>query len=379
MLTGQKYSLLIPTFNRPSLLDALLGYLAEKEVSFPILVLDSSSDENKCKNEVVADRYDLNVRHLKFDERARFDFKIGSALREVDSEYVSLCADDDIVFIDAIDACINEMDRREDLAACHGIYLNYSLNHSCVELRVEYASPSIDTNNAIGRACQLLLHYEALNYAVYRRTVMVNLIDAVSLIPESMFWELFSSVAPLVSGKVKRLPRIYYARRGADSSGRTNFHPATWIAEDPDGFAKAFVEYRERLFAYCKANAVDIGSEARKTLTQAHVIYLCRALHDGETIKRALAGTLSPLATVGSELDAISPLIAPNRTLIARLLAPDGWLVNKIRKKITEADVVDFTAHNDSVKITSSRSIRAILTDDVIADLSRYSRTSAGL
>jgi hypothetical protein len=95
MLTSKKYSLLVPTFNRPTLLNELLGYLASKKVRFPIFILDSSSSENKAKNRVVAERYDLDVRHLEFDEDARFDYKIGGALREIDSDYVSLCADDD--------------------------------------------------------------------------------------------------------------------------------------------------------------------------------------------------------------------------------------------------------------------------------------------
>src|SRR4029079_19671323 len=98
MLTGEKYSLLIPTFNRPLMLGALLEYLANKKVRFPIFILDSSSSENKAKNKISAKRYDLDLRHLDFKDDSRFDFKIGRALRDVSSEYVSLCADDDIVF-----------------------------------------------------------------------------------------------------------------------------------------------------------------------------------------------------------------------------------------------------------------------------------------
>src|SRR5262249_33665014 len=151
MLGGQKYSLLIPTFNRPGLLDALLDYLSDKKVQFQIFILDSSTHENKAKNKVIAKRYDLDLRHLDFEEDARLDFKIGSGLREVDSDYVSVCADDDIVFVDAIEECVNELDSDAALAACHGIYLNFDVNQAAVNLQIEYASPSIDMDDAVDR------------------------------------------------------------------------------------------------------------------------------------------------------------------------------------------------------------------------------------
>ena len=381
MLTGEKYSLLISTFNRPAMLGALLEYLANKKVQFPIFILDSSSNENKAQNREVADRYGLHVRHLDFNEDARFDFKIGTALREVDSDYVSLCADDDIVFIEAIEECVDELDRDAELVACHGVYLNFDVNQAEVHLRIEYASPSIDSDNVVDRTCQLLIRYEALNYAVYRRSVMSKIIDAVSHAPADMFWELFSCLVPLVDGKVKRVSRLYHGRRSNGATGRKIFDPVSWIAEDPDAFARAFLEYRERLFRYYAANGVNVDPDARKALTQAHVIYLCRELRDGAGIKRALAGTSSPLARI----DAV-PNKTPNiqflprdtrvgsKVRIIQLLAPDAWLGSKIRKMIARGDVINFTSHGINFKL--SHEVQGMLTDEITVDLSRYIQTS---
>jgi len=358
MLTAQKYSLLIPTFNRPVLLDALLGYLADKKVQFPIFILDSSSNENKDKNRFAAKHHALNVRYLKFNEDARFDHKIGSALREIDSEYVSLCADDDVVFVEAIGECIDALDRDAELAACHGVYLNFDIDQPEVRLRIEYASPSIDSGSVVDRACQLLIQYEALNYAVYRRQVMLDIIDAVSQTPQTMFWELFCCMAALASGKVKRLLSLYHARRSSFVPDRTVFHPATWIAEDPDGFAKAFFAYREHLFKYYLSKGVEVGPEAKKTLMQAHVIYLCRELRDGSTIRQALAGTSSPLAATQ----------AVHLSFATRLTSKAN--------KIVGGRIVSFKADRDGVNFKATRAIRAMLSDDAIADLSRYCRAS---
>ena len=65
-------------------------------------------------------------------------------------------------------------------------------------------------DDAIDRACQILTRYEALNYAVYRHHVMVDVIDAVSHVPQDMFWELFSGASTACDGQgeaaLSRLP-----------------------------------------------------------------------------------------------------------------------------------------------------------------------------
>jgi len=387
MLTAQKYSLLIPTFNRPVLLDALLTYFAGKKVQFPIFILDSSSPENKGKNRVVAKKHRLDIRHLEFNEDVRLDFKVGAALRGVDSEYVSLCADDDIVFVDAIEQCVDELHADPTLAGCHGIYLNFAVSQTLVDLSIEYASPSIDMDDVVERACQLLMRYEALNYAVYRRRVMVDIIDAVAQTPQTMFGELFSGLVPLVDGKVRRLSRLYHGRRSSNVGvDRTIHHPATWIASDPEDFAKAFLAYREQLFKYFKAKGIDIGASEKKAITQAHVIYLCRELRDGVGIKQALDGTSSPLArinlasnnTITSQITVLGAWIRSNAKKIP-LMGPDSWLGARIRKLMSPPEVIYFEGHDQSAIFASVQNVRAMLTDEIKADFSRYCRATIGL
>jgi len=382
MLASKSYSLLIPTFNRPAFLGALLEYFAYKKVQFPIVILDSSSDENKAKNKIIVKNHELEIRHLEFNEDARFDFKIASGLREIDSDYTSLCADDDIVFVDAIEACVDELDRDPALAACHGIYLSFAVDRAAVNLRVEYASPSIDMDDVIDRACQLLMRYEAINYAVYRRRVMAEMIDAGLHTPQTLFWELFSGLAPLADGKVKRLDRVYHGRRWNGATGLKTFDPVGWIAEDPDAFGEAFLEYRKHVFNYYGARGVNVGRDARNALTQAHVIYLCHELGDGAGIKRALAGTSSPLARIDLAASKVPfvQLLAPEAWLGSRIrklpfLAQGAWLGSKIRKTMGPADAVDFTV--GEITFRSPQRVRAMLADETISDLSHYIRASA--
>jgi hypothetical protein len=331
---------------------------------------------------------------LDFSEDARFDYKIGSALREIDSDYVSLCADDDIVFVDAIEECINELDCDVTLAACHGIYLNFAVSQTLVRLNIEYASPSIDMDDVVDRACQLLMRYEALNYAVYRRPVMIDVIDAVAQTPQTMFWELFSALAPLVNGKVKRLPRLYHGRRANVAGDRMVQHPATWIASHPEDFAEAFLKYRERLFRYFQAKGVDVGPDVQKAITQAHVIYLCRELRDGAGIRQALAGTSSPLARINlapcnmmtAKVTGLNAWLGPDSWLGSRIRKSwlgsrirKSWLCSRIRKLMVRPDMIYFRGHDQSVVFTATQNIQEMLTDEIVADFSRYCRATAGL
>src|SRR5215469_2781535 len=375
----QKYSLMIPTFNRPKLLDGLLSYLADQRASFPIFVLDSSRDENKEKNRAVVARYDLRAQIIDFDSDVRFDFKIAEALKKIDSEYVSLCADDDFVFTGTLEACIRELESDRQLVACHGIYLNFTDAAPEIVVNLEYASPSIDAEGAIERACQLLLQYEALNYAVYRHDVMASAIEIASEMPASMFWELLSGLAPILRGKVKRIGQVYYSRRSHGPSfaypGRENFHPATWIASDVDGFLRTFSDFKRCLFALCEKKVPHFEAAARASLTQAILLYLCQTLGDGTAIRRALVGTPSPLrfSETDSRLRSIVPKSKPPCFLSAISSAiTKGHRVSQ-RLLGVQNDAATFTTHGKGATVLKcSRTVRALLSSSVIEALCRF-------
>jgi len=119
MFRPEKYTLIVPTYNRPVLLNGLLGHLATKRASFPILVLDSSQSAHRDQNSRIISKYKLNTQHVLFDENIAFQSKISAQLAKVETPYVSLCADDDLVFPGAIEACVKELEAADDTVACH--------------------------------------------------------------------------------------------------------------------------------------------------------------------------------------------------------------------------------------------------------------------
>jgi glycosyltransferase domain-containing protein len=369
MLTAQKYSLLIPTFNRPALLEALIRYLSDKCVSFPICILDSGNEESKALNRTIVRRYKLDLRYREFAPITRFDAKVRAILTEITSDYVSLCADDDIVFADAVEACVRELDRDPELALCHGVYLNLAVADRVAKLTVEYASPSLDADGPIERVCQLLTQYEALHYAVYRRTVMAETMDALSKSPDSLFWELLSAMVSIAHGKAKRLTDIYYIRRAHERSARVDQHPTSWIAADPDQFMRAFCDHRERLFAYFERKGLSISADDRKILDQAHVIYACRELRDGTPLQRALAeggsplGRLTPSSVVERNKSSARQSVVASFSRAAR---------RRFSRYLAGAGTVKFKANrNTSVVFESSPNLRALLSPEMIADIAQ--------
>jgi hypothetical protein len=114
------------------------------------------------------------------------------------------------------------------------------------------------------------------------------------------------------------------------------------------------------------------------------MIYLCRELRDGTGIKHALAGSASPLAKIDpvSAKKSVAKLLAYDSWLGAKirkipLVAPGTWIGGKVRQVISRGNIVEFASQ--SVSFRSSRVIHALLTPEMVADLSLYIQTSRGL
>src|SRR5262245_44585607 len=95
-----RYTLLIPTFNRPARLRSLLGYLAARRFQYPIRILDSSSGDALTQNREAVGRGGLDIVYETYDPAIAVHKKISLAVATVESTYCSLCADDDVLFTD---------------------------------------------------------------------------------------------------------------------------------------------------------------------------------------------------------------------------------------------------------------------------------------
>jgi len=370
----ENYTLVIPTFNRPLLLGALLRYLESARAAFPILILDSSSEENRRRNRAMLAALQLNAKLLEFDEQVNVFAKFNEGLAKVETDYVSVCADDDLVFVDAIAASVGTLVDRPDYVACHGIYMNFSVVGRVVDLQIEYAGPSIEATDAGDRIYELLSRYEALFYAVYRRDFFADVLRR-SKQPQApplwhfWLWELFAAVLTAGSGKVKRLACISNARRAFPDASNSQWHPASLIVDDSDAFFAEFVRYRRRLIDYFSEKGVNLGTDPARRLTLAHLAYFVDAFKDGSFIRGRVAEQFPAVAaargsSVSSPRDETMPFGAVGRAVLKGL--------RRLRQNMAASKTKSFRAAAGAVEFRAPAALHHMMTPEVVDELSAY-------
>lgn len=240
------YTLVIPTYNRPALLQRLLEYLARQQWKFPVLVLDSSGPEALAKNREAASLAP-HVRHVTFDSSTDPYAKMRDGMAMVETPYCSLCADDDLVVPAAIERCVRALERDPQAAVAHGYYFNFK-ETSVFELSyVVYRGPSIEDETPLARLRRLFAKYEAVIYGVYRTPVARRMFRDVQTLDTVLARELITGAITALAGKCLRLPAFYYGRNTDESMSYSEWHPHQILAQQPERLFTTYPAYRERV------------------------------------------------------------------------------------------------------------------------------------
>lgn len=117
-----KCTVVIPTYNRPHHLKRIMSYYHQYESSLPVIIADSSSEENKKLNQetVVSFRVTSFTYVDKYDTSTNFYHKILDALQQVSTEYCVLCADDDFVTHRGIQEAVDFLNQNADFTTVIG-------------------------------------------------------------------------------------------------------------------------------------------------------------------------------------------------------------------------------------------------------------------
>src|SRR5262249_42353188 len=158
-------------------------------------------------------------RHAVFEDTLPMAVKVERGLALVETPFVSLCADDDLVFADGLREGIEFLERHVDYVCAHGLYLNFQEagDHE-VHLMREYAGAGNDASHPGARIFRLFQRYELLFYAVFRTADLREISAGAAAMPTLHFQELFQSVAALIKGKVHRFPTLYGARQSCPAA-----------------------------------------------------------------------------------------------------------------------------------------------------------------
>src|SRR5258708_7113307 len=108
----QDFTLVIPTYNRPKQLRALLNYLSARALQSRVLVLDSSEAKPRVANRKIIEQTKLKLDYAEFaSETHPFD-KFREGVHKVTTQFCVLCADDDLIVPDGVKRCLADTTTR---------------------------------------------------------------------------------------------------------------------------------------------------------------------------------------------------------------------------------------------------------------------------
>lgn len=247
---AEKFTLIIPTYNRPVELSRLLIYLNRRGAKFPILVLDSSNDGNRAINAENATKLGLNIRVVVFDPDIPPFEKFWRGSEMVDTEFCSLCADDDLIITDSVEMLITFLQDRRDFSAAHGWYFTFQCNVRTEITSIVYRGGSIQGDDPLRRLRDLFTSYEAVTYCLFRTAVMKRVLREIQPIGSMLGRELLGSALTVVAGKVARLPVFYYGRSLSPSETYVNWHPVDYLISSPDQLFRDYAACRKILIGF---------------------------------------------------------------------------------------------------------------------------------
>jgi glycosyltransferase domain-containing protein len=228
------YTLIVTTYNRAGYLSRLLDYLEREAADFPVLVLDSSADPARVANAERIGRSPLAVRHATYPPELHPYLKVREGVQLVATRYCSICADDDMVLLEALRTCVGVLENRSDVCAAHGLYFNFSEADFFDLSQIMYRGASLLARDPVTRLRELFANYEAVFYAVYRTPVLQTVFRRVGELHTVFGRELVPAALTAVLGKVIRIGEFYYGRNTGDSLSYDNWHPYQFLAGSPE-------------------------------------------------------------------------------------------------------------------------------------------------
>ena len=320
MSLSERFTLLVPTYNRPEELARLLRYLTRQRERFPILVLDSSDGPSQARNADTVRGLDLNARHIAYEPSISPWEKFWRGSEQVTTEICSLCADDDLVLTEALPPLVDFLTQHADVSAAHGWYFSFE-DHGRLDItNVVYSGDSLDRADPLERVLDLLRRYEAVTYAVYRADVLRSVLKKAQSVQSLLARELLSGALTAVAGRIARLPVFYYGRSLRPSESYHGWHPLEMLAAAPTQLMAEYTRYRVILAdALLERDSRGLDrTQILRFLDLAHLRYLSAYFTPAVgsyLVEELLAGT--PRETM---FQGLWPLLAPSRSPLLRRL-----------------------------------------------------------
>jgi glycosyltransferase domain-containing protein len=287
-------TLIVPTYNRPQLLAALLEYLETEKLDCRVLVLDSSSPDVQAANRNrMLTGCGLDAEFLEFPDLDPTE-KWRQGLQRVSTPFCAFCADDDLVIVEGVRQCLDVLRTSPTTSVVQGHSFTFLPRpEGDIELNnIVYFRPTIDDRTPLRRLCKLFEQYQAPSYGLFRTPALRRIFDALSPAMKVLTRELLWSALAAIDGHLVRLPDFSYGRCMGPSADYDCWHPLEWFCKNPEGLLAEYLRYRDVLTA-AMMRRVDNDQqpeEIPKMLDLLHLRYLARHAPDRVLARQQIAG-----------------------------------------------------------------------------------------
>lgn len=219
----ESLTIVIPTHNRPVLLARQIRFLAACDCPYPILIADSSAEENAARNKKSCENFsnyiDISYTHWSSSEFSALE-KWLETIKKCETPFSVLCADDDLPNLVTYASCVHFLEQNPSFSSCAGEFLSYYRNaQNELVFGFDFSCESIENPDPLSRWVQLIGAYSAMMYAIQPTHFLQSSFECIYASlgknPECPnFIELLHSSLTVLEGKFKRVEGFQSLRKG---------------------------------------------------------------------------------------------------------------------------------------------------------------------
>jgi len=271
-------TIVVPTYKRHPFLKRLLKYYGGFEIPINILILDSTPYEPSDKELKQLLSADGTI-WKKIDPDITYWDKIAKGSESIQTDYVTLCADDDFIIPNAIIESMKFLDSHSDYSSAHGLCFGHTSYERAKQIGFlifplyQYGKSSI--HQTASKRVQAYLSGHTGYYPLYavQRTKTFQIIwnETSRYVSDWNLHELVASCLSFCYGKMKILPVLYASRE-----------PNTYAVNDYEMFKRTFSQVKvEKTIAgvakHLSENDGLLAMEAIAIVEDAFKAYITRA------------------------------------------------------------------------------------------------------
>lgn len=231
-MSNDRITCLIPTHNRPQFLRRFFHFYGQFPPGFSFTVVDSSGPsaaaENRAAIEYWKREIQIEYRHVDLN----FVDKCAHGLEQIQTPFAVLCADDDLLFPDAIRRCVEFLTNEPGYASAIGRNTALYVTQPRWPCMV-HQGYSIEDDRPFDRCFRMANYWFSHFYAVHRTEILRDIFRITAVSTDSRqplhVPEMLLSQLSVLRGRVKVLPLMYSLLEGHDTNSsavmRTGVQP----------------------------------------------------------------------------------------------------------------------------------------------------------